>query len=95
MKFYTGASLLTVLMLLSAGTITFSHAGEDVGTAAKNTASDASNAGKESARWTKRQGRKVTGDDNATKDAQDRAANKNDEMQNDANKAKNRAQENQ
>ncbi len=95
MKIKYGTALMGTMAILIAGTVTHARAGEDVGTAAKNTAGDVSTAGKKSATWTKRQGRKVGGSDSATKDAQDRASNAKDNSENDATKAKNRAQENQ
>ncbi len=80
---------ITAMLLVSSR----AHAGEDIGTTGKNTASDLSTAAKKSGRWGSRQARKVVGKDTKAKDEEDRRKNKRDDEANEAKKEKNRARE--
>lgn len=66
---------------------------DNIATAIKNSASDVDLATRKAIRWTKKQGRKVVGEDNATKRSEDHAADARDEANNEARKAENRAKQ--
>ncbi len=80
-----------VLYPMSARTDEGAKPEDGIATSIKNSASDVDLATRKAIRWTKKQGRKVVGEDTATKRAQDQAADAKDEANNEAQKAENRA----
>lgn len=67
--------------------------GDNIATAIKNSASDVDLATRKAIRWTKKQGRKVVGEDSSAKRAEDNADDARDEAKNEARKAENRAKQ--